>query len=411
MNDRDKTNGMCPACDGSPSSTFDAGSFTYVVCGSCNSGWLNPAPDDTASLYGSDYFDGAAFDGYSDYAADADLHRANAADRLNAIREITQRQPILLDVGCAFGYGLDAGRDSGWLVAGVEVSDHARTIAQRSGHEVVSVITDVPAGRAADLVIFAQVLEHMPAPLAALKAAHERMAEGGTVLVETWNRDSRVARIMGKRWQQISPPSVLHLFTETGLHTLLGRAGFSEVAIEPWKKRVSIATMLGIVGGKAPSFLGSSLGSLAKSDAVGRRSFTYRLSDLVLARGVRRTTPQQRNSSDAAKSVRKTSTTQIPMGTRPGAAVVRPPPDGPKLMALRREPTSTRLSEPYANPKSSGLSCDRVTSTTPKRRYRKASIRGRVVWAASLDLSILRSIGLPTLNPMPARTGRRVLDY
>jgi SAM-dependent methyltransferase len=282
----------CPACNGSRSRSFSADSFVYDVCGSCNSAWLNPAPYDTLSLYGPRYFNGAAFDGYSDYAIDADIHRANAMDRLNTVQDVSERQRTLLDVGCAFGFGLDAGRDAGWRVVGVEVSEHARAVAKSSGHEVVSAIGEIPAGQAFDLVVFAQVLEHMPDPLAALNLARERMADAGTLLVETWNRDSRVARIMGSRWQQVSPPSVLHLFTERGLRALLGRAGFNDVVVEPWSKRISVATVLGIVRGKTPSILGGPMEALENSAAVGRHSFNYRLRDLVLARGRRGTAIQ-----------------------------------------------------------------------------------------------------------------------
>ncbi len=286
MNHKGRIILRCPACDGSRSSSFSAGLFRYDVCGSCESAWLSPAPD-TVSLYGPEYFDGAGFDGYSDYAIDADIHRVNAVNRLKTVHDLPDRQHTLLDVGCAFGYGLDAARDAGWLVVGVELSEYARAMAQNSGHEVVSEISEIPATRTFDLVVFSQVLEHMPDPIAALQLAHERMAENGTILVETWDRDSRVARLMGGRWQQISPPSVLHLFTERGLYALLDRTGFGAVVVEPWSKRVSFATVLGIVRGKAPSFLGGPIGAMERSRVVGRRSFRYRLSDLVLAHGRR----------------------------------------------------------------------------------------------------------------------------
>jgi SAM-dependent methyltransferase len=281
---------ICRACGGYQSSTFDVGLYTYGVCGVCNSAWLSPVPEETASLYGAGYFKGAMSDGYWAYSDDAVLHRSNAADRLRRAHNTTSKQPTLLDVGCAYGYGLDAGRDAGWRVIGVELSDHARAIAQGRGHQVVATISEVPSDCTADLVVFSQVLEHLPDPLAVLQHARKRMATDGLILIETWNRDSRLARVMGRRWQQVSPPSVVHLFTDKGLLALLGRAGFADAQVEPWTKRISAATVLGIAQGKAPSFVRNSLRALAGSGAVARQTFTYRMGDLVLATGTHRPT-------------------------------------------------------------------------------------------------------------------------
>lgn len=286
VSDNGEIDDVCPACGDRRSGAFDVGTYTYAVCGKCNSAWLTPIPDDSESLYGAGYFDGASSDGYWDYAGDAVLLRANSSDRIARAGDVTAERPTLLDIGCAFGYGLDAGRDEGWNVIGVEASSHARAVAQNSGHQVVATISEVPDGCVADLVIFGQVLEHMPDPLGELRAARERMAADGLILVETWNRDSRIARVMGHRWQQVSPPSVVHLFTEKGLLALLRRVGFTGVYVEPWSKRISVATVLGIAQGKAPSVFRKPLRAFAVRGPLSQLSFTYRLGDLVLASGI-----------------------------------------------------------------------------------------------------------------------------
>ena len=50
------------------------------------------------------------------------------------------------------------------------------------------------------------------------------------LLIETWDRGSRIARLLGSRWHEYSPPSVLHWFTLASLQRLVTEAGFSVVA-------------------------------------------------------------------------------------------------------------------------------------------------------------------------------------
>ena len=58
----------------------------------------------------------------------------------------------------------------------------------------------------------------------------ERTAPGGVWVIETWDRESVVARLLGRRWHEINPPSVLHWFSRRSLDALLASLGFERVA-------------------------------------------------------------------------------------------------------------------------------------------------------------------------------------
>jgi hypothetical protein len=67
-------------------------------------------------------------------------------------------------------------------------------------------------------------------PRAALSVADSLTRPGGFWLVETWNRESLTARLLGKHWHEYSPPSVLHWFSPEGLRRLATEFHFQEVA-------------------------------------------------------------------------------------------------------------------------------------------------------------------------------------
>jgi len=282
--------GRCPACgDLAPTSPLPAGDWTYLVCSRCASAWLDPLPAaDPLDLYGQGYFRSDADEvtpgGYDDYAADEDLHRANAQERLARIQEALGRGGAgnhLLDVGCAHGFLLDEAKAADWHTTGVEVSPGARAAAEAKGHQVAPSLAEV-AGGPFDAVGFFQVLEHLTDPAHALQQAHELLDPDGVLVVETWDRTSRTARVFRGAWQQINPPTVLHLFSKAGLRRLLLRTAYQHPAIERTTKQVSL--------GLATSVIAHRLGPLEPTarrlldrPSIARRAVRYPLDDLITA--------------------------------------------------------------------------------------------------------------------------------
>jgi hypothetical protein len=86
----------------------------------------------------------------------------------------------------------------------------------------------------------------------AFRVAADAVRENGYWLIETWNKDSFVARTLGENWHEYSPPSVLHYFSPATLGTLAAQFGFREVARGRPPKRLS--------GKHAKSLMGYKLG-------------------------------------------------------------------------------------------------------------------------------------------------------
>lgn len=261
--------------------------FRYVACRKCGLVRLDPFPDveDLQKLYGDGYFEGRVSGGYADYRADESIHRRNARDRMDWIAAARPGPPgRLLDVGCAVGYTLDEARQLGWDVAGVEISRWAAGIARATlGLPVHASLEEARAVEVElfDVVSFFQVLEHMPDPFGALEQATALLRPGGVVLIETWDRASAIAHLMGRYWQQATPPSVLYLFDRGILAGALGRAGLHVERTYAVSKRVGIGFVLHLLADKHPRLFRPLLGA-AKRLRLNERAIRYRLGDLVL---------------------------------------------------------------------------------------------------------------------------------
>jgi SAM-dependent methyltransferase len=138
----------------------------------------------------------------------------------------------VLDVGAAAGFVLRGFLDSGWRGRGIEpnprMADHARV---RLGLSVdVGTLEGYRRDERYDLVSMIQVVAHFYDLRKAFQQAARVTRPGGFWLVETWDRESWTARLLGKGWHEYSPPSVLHWFSPEGLKRLAEQFGLREVA-------------------------------------------------------------------------------------------------------------------------------------------------------------------------------------
>jgi len=253
----------------------------YRVCAQCGMGQLWPMPPAPEQLYTRDYFvDGGQRAGYVDYEADERWHRITARQRLGRLEKVLGQVPeatgrSLVDVGAATGFFLDVARERGWQVNGVEASQWAADRARGRGHRVESQLADYTDPVTA--VSLFQVLEHVPDPQALLQQAAALLESDGAVICETWDVGSRTARLAGRRWQQLSPPSVLWLFSRDAMARMAERAGLELVTWQPSPKLVSLSTVLG------QSVAAANRGTVARalSRAGQLVALPYPLDDLV----------------------------------------------------------------------------------------------------------------------------------
>jgi SAM-dependent methyltransferase len=198
------------------------------------------------------------------------------------MRRLGIRPPgTLIDIGCAGGFFLSEAFSAGWTVFGVDVSPWSREqVRSRFGFEVFESIEAASRriGPPVNAITAFQVLEHMPDILSTLQSLQKALRPEGSLVIETWNRSSVTSRLMGGAWQQLSPPSVVHLFDPLSLENLLDRSGFRPARLRPMTKFLSAAWAAGLVASKARLGL---LRTLAGAKLLRRIPIPYFLDDLA----------------------------------------------------------------------------------------------------------------------------------
>jgi SAM-dependent methyltransferase len=148
----------------------------------------------------------------------------------------------LLDVGCAHGWFLETARDS-FEVLGIEPDavvggrTAARGLPVREGY-FPDALRD---GERFDVIVFNDVIEHIPDIDAALAACHARLSEEGILILNLPNsagffyRLSKLFSRVGwsapfeRLWQKDLPSPHVHYFQPGNLARLVGKHGFAQV--------------------------------------------------------------------------------------------------------------------------------------------------------------------------------------
>jgi methionine biosynthesis protein MetW len=148
----------------------------------------------------------------------------------------------VLDVGCASGGLLALLRPRAGHLAGLELSATAAHAASQVADHVVQGALEDPGlpfePSSFDLVVLADVLEHLAGPAAGLERAVSWCRPGGAILVSVPNVahwQARLALLRG-RWPQTDSgtfdASHLRWFTRDALAALLAEAGLRDVELD-----------------------------------------------------------------------------------------------------------------------------------------------------------------------------------
>ena len=104
-----------------------------------------------------------------------------------------------------------------------------------------------------DLVSMIQVIGHVYDLDIALQSVNLLLKPQGLVLVESWNMNSAIARVMGKRWHEYSPPSVAHWYSDETLTQFFNYYGFKLVSKGYPVKKISMEHAFSFLEGKTSS--------------------------------------------------------------------------------------------------------------------------------------------------------------
>jgi SAM-dependent methyltransferase len=235
-----------------------------VVCPACDLLYAPrvPPPDFLARAYAE-----------AGYDTDAEAHHA-AGSYAEALRGRLRALPdraSALEIGAGNGALLERLRDLGFAeLVGIEPSREAARSAPADLRASIRIECFDPATLPAahfTLVIVNQTIEHVPAPLELLNAAHRLLKPGGLLMLVSHNYRHWLMRLLGAR-SPIIDIEHLQIFSPASLAWALRSAGFLSSDIQPFANEYPLyywARLLPL----PPGLKGPLHGWLRRADAVG----------------------------------------------------------------------------------------------------------------------------------------------
>jgi SAM-dependent methyltransferase len=205
-----------------------------LECSSCGfiSADVSISDEELRTLYGEDYFHGKE---YLDYIAEEESLRLNFRDRVSELKKLVPNwsSADLFEVGCAYGFFLSEMKAqvrsaSGIDIAGEAVSYGVRELGvdARQGDYLTFYL---PAK--VDVITMWDTIEHLRRPDLFVAKAASDLRPGGILAVTTGDVGSLNARMRGRHWRMIHPPTHLHYFSVSTMKKLFEANGLEIVHV------------------------------------------------------------------------------------------------------------------------------------------------------------------------------------
>jgi|TARA_B100000959_G_C14914191_1_gene596548 SAM-dependent methyltransferase len=186
-------------------------------------------------VYSNDYFFGNE---YINYINDRKQIEKNASNRIKIIKKHTKNiiNKNLYEVGCAYGFFLNSIKTYFNKVSGIDINEEAVNYAKNilkldveEGDLISKKNIDI---KNYNIFCMFDVIEHLANPDNYIKNIASK-SKGETFLyITTGDIDSLNAKIRGKNWRLIHPPSHVHYFSKKTIKLILEKNGFKVISIQ-----------------------------------------------------------------------------------------------------------------------------------------------------------------------------------
>lgn len=218
----------CVICSGDLRAGAQKGRYSYWDCQRCGSAAMRPVPTDAEieNHYRAKFRDG----NYELIRRFADRYREVYRGFLACVggRAGPLAGKRLLEVGCFTGEFLVLAQEAGCDVTGFELQDEAVAAAQQrlpGRVRKVDVHDTALHGDAYDIVCLFGVVEHVRDPKRLIDRCVGMLKPGGWLFIQTPDRGSVPAALLGRFWPPYAPVEHINLLTLGALRLCLDKAG------------------------------------------------------------------------------------------------------------------------------------------------------------------------------------------
>jgi 2-polyprenyl-3-methyl-5-hydroxy-6-metoxy-1,4-benzoquinol methylase len=245
-----------------------------------------PQPEALKAVYSEEYYtsSNSSEQGYSDYSGDRPNILRTFRRRVKELQRVHPGKARSLDVGCAYGYFLEAASEVGWDAYGIDISRHATEQGRESlGDRVWEgdfLEEELPVERY-DIITMWDYLEHVHDPKANLAKACGLLADGGILALATPDVGSLPSKAFGHRWMGYKLDEHLVYFSRSTIRRLLEEAGFRVLRMGYEGKYITLGMFLDRLKLYVP-FVRPLLKLVTRAPAVASTSFYLNPRDILL---------------------------------------------------------------------------------------------------------------------------------
>lgn len=215
---------VCPSCQ-RPNIMFWPSRINLQICKDCNLIFQTKESIKEKVEYGTDYYDYWGMDKYF-----KEVRRLKVNTSLSYLNLLDKKLGIkgnnLLDIGCAYGFTLEAAKSLGLNPYGVEVSPAAK-YAKSQGFQVFDgdLINAPFKSNYFDIITMLDVIEHIFEPKHFLTHIHNLLKQSGSIIVVTPDISSISQKILGNKWFHLKEEHVCY-YSHQSMEALLEQTGF-----------------------------------------------------------------------------------------------------------------------------------------------------------------------------------------